>query len=304
LTKEAELSGQPPRRYDASSFSGINQDMKRSFARDGFLVLENLVTMDACAALIDRMRLIVDGLDKSDAAAVFSTRDNPQNYERYFFESARQIHFFFEEGAHDDEGHLKGEFHNSLNKVGHALHDLDPEFSRFSRQDHFAAIAEGLGSLKPLLLQSMYVFKPPGIGGDVQYHQDATYLWTEPQSCIGLWVALEDATLENGCLWGFPGSHLEAAPRKRYRCRDNGSKWAETEVLDAGEWPLEASVPLEARRGSVIILHGQFAHGSGPNRSGSSREAYSLHIIDGTCSYAKDNWLEWTPENQIRGFDV
>ena len=277
--------------------------MKGSFERDGFLILENLVNTESCLALIERMRWVVQGLDQSDGAEIFSTRNNPQDHQRHFFDSARQIRFFFEEGAHDNEGRLKGDFHNSINKVGHALHDLDPDFNRFSRQKNFASIAEGLGVAEPLLVQSMYLFKPPRIGGEVHYHQDATYLWTTPQSCLGLWVALEDATLENGCLWGIPGSHLEPSPRRRYRCK-NSRFGAETEVLDARQWSLEKSRPLEVRRGSVIILHAQFAHGSKPNSSQQSREAYSLHLIDGSSTYSKDNWLKWTPENRIRGFSA
>lgn len=47
----------------------------------------------------------------------------------------------------------------------------------------------------------------PGIGGEVVPHQDNTFLYTEPTTCVGLWLALEDATKENGCLWALPASH-------------------------------------------------------------------------------------------------
>ena len=43
------------------------------------------------------------------------------------------------------------------------------------------------------------------IGGEVALHQDSTFLYTDPPSVVGLWVALEDATKENGCLWHLPG---------------------------------------------------------------------------------------------------
>ncbi len=64
-----------------------------------------------------------------------------------------------------------------------------------------------LGIERPLLLQGMYIFKQPRIGGEVTCHQDSTFLYTEPQNIIGLWFALEDATVENGCLWAIPGGH-------------------------------------------------------------------------------------------------
>ena len=54
----------------------------------------------------------------------------------------------------------------------------------------------------------MYIFKQPFIGGKVAPHQDATYLHTEPKpnKIVGIWIALEDCTLENGCLSFIPGS--------------------------------------------------------------------------------------------------
>lgn len=47
----------------------------------------------------------------------------------------------------------------------------------------------------------------PGIGGEVVPHQDNTFLYTDPPTCTGMWLALEDATIKNGCLWAIPGSH-------------------------------------------------------------------------------------------------
>ena len=64
-----------------------------------------------------------------------------------------------------------------------------------------------IGFAEPLLLQSMYIFKQPRIGGEVSCHQDSTFLHTEPLSCVGFWLALEDATEKNGCMWAEPGGH-------------------------------------------------------------------------------------------------
>lgn len=49
-------------------------------------------------------------------------------------------------------------------------------------------------------------WQQPGIGGEVVPHQDNSFLYTEPTTCTGLWLALEDATITNGCLWAIPGS--------------------------------------------------------------------------------------------------
>lgn len=150
-------------------------------------------------------------------------------------------------------GALVRPIEQSINKIGHALHDLDPVFSRFSRDPRLAELAAAIGLANPLLLQSMYIFKQPHIGGEVAPHQDHTFLWTDPPSATGLWFALEDATLENGCLWALPGGHAEP-PRKRfYRAPAGGTGF---EILDDRPLPSTGMVPLEVPRGSCIVLRG------------------------------------------------
>ena len=150
----------------------------------------------------------------------------------------------------------------------------------------------------PLLLQSMYIFKQPHIGGEVNCHQDSTFLYTEPLSVIGFWFALEDATLENGCLWGIPGEH-NGPLRQRFLRRDGKMV---IDQLDNSPFPEDENVPLEVPKGSLILLHGKMPHRSGPNRSDKSRHAYTLHVIDGACAYPADNWLIREPSLPLRGF--
>ena len=59
-------------------------------------------------------------------------------------------------------------------------------------------------------------------------------------------------------------------------------------------------ISLEARHGTLIVLHGQLPHLSGANRSAKSRHAYTLHLIDGACQYAPDNWLVRAPDMRLR----
>ncbi len=54
---------------------------------------------------------------------------------------------------------------------------------------------------------TMYIFKQPGIGGEVRWHQDATFFDSDPVTVTTFWFALEDATVDNGCLWADPGGH-------------------------------------------------------------------------------------------------
>ena len=82
--------------------------------------------------------------------------------------------------------------------------DLDPVFQRITYSEAVVQLIS-LFFEKPQCVQSMYIFKQPHIGGEVGAHQDGTFLITQPQSCIGLWWALENTTIHNGCLWAIPG---------------------------------------------------------------------------------------------------
>jgi len=61
--------------------------------------------------------------------------------------------------------------------------------------------------MNPQVVQSMVVLKPPKVGNRVKIHQDSTHLFTNPDTLLGFWLPLQDATQKNGCLWGLPGSH-------------------------------------------------------------------------------------------------
>jgi phytanoyl-CoA hydroxylase len=170
-------------------------------------------------------------------------------------------------------------------------------FSAFSHADDLAAITKCVGMTAPLQLQSMVICKQPAIGGEVSSHQDSTFIYTEPESCIGFWFALEDATLENGCMYAAPGGH-KAALRTRFQNIDGTMQMTQ---LDAADLPA-ATVPLIAPKGTLIVLHGRLPHTSPPNLSASSRYAYTIHMIEASAHYAADNWLQRPDHMPLKGF--
>ena len=185
----------------------LTADHLHDYDRDGFLILENFVEGEACNRLRTRAEEWVREFEPAGVTSIFSTHEQTRTSDDYFLESGDKISFFFEENAFLPDGSLRQSKERSINKIGHALHDLDPVFDRFSRTPEIKQLVTDLGIEQPLLLQSMYIFKQPMIGGEVTCNQDATFLYTEPLRLIGLWFALEDATLENGCLWAIRGGH-------------------------------------------------------------------------------------------------
>jgi phytanoyl-CoA hydroxylase len=269
------------------------------FTSDGFLVLPDFVTADSCAQLQQRANDLVTGFDPQESVSIFSTQEQTRTSDDYFLESGDKIRFFFEADAFNADGTLKQSKERSINKIGHALHDLDPVFDRFSRTPEIARLAADLGLKNPLLLQSMYIFKQPNIGGEVTCHQDATFLYTEPIGITGLWFALEDANKENGCLWAIPGGHKLGLKSRFLRADGGGTR---VQVLDDSPWPVDKLQALEVKRGSLIVLHALLPHMSYANRSARSRHAYTLHVMDGNCDYPANNWLQRAPEMPLRGF--
>lgn len=275
----------------------LDPSQSRRWGEDGFLVIPGFVDAATCDRLMARAGELLAGFDPA-ILSIFSTRDQTRTTDEYFLESGDKIRFFVEDGAVDAGGRLNRAKELAVNKIGHAQHDLDPVFAHFSHLPAIAELAGDLGFTDPRLVQSMYIFKQPEIGGEVVSHQDSTFLYTEPETVVGFWFALEDATVDNGCLWAVPGGHRFGLRTRFVRTgRGVGFK-----VLDDGPPPSGDLVPLEAPKGTLVLLHGRLPHQSGPNRSRRSRHAYSVHIIDGTADYPADNWLQRRPDLPLRGF--
>jgi phytanoyl-CoA hydroxylase len=288
------------KQFDVPEDGRLTPEMTEAFGQDGVIILSDFVSRTACESLRKRTLELIDAFEPGPELNVFSAMEQTQLGDKYFEESGDKIRFFFEHDAFDEKGNLVQSKENSLNKIGHAMHDLDPVFDAFSRTPKLAALVDSLGYEDPLALQSMYILKPPRIGGEVYCHQDSTFLYTDPESCIGFWFALEDATTDNGCMHFIPGAHK--GPLKELHYRDeNGNMTFKT--LDDTPWPDDATVPAEAKAGTLVIFDGRAPHLSGPNLSDKSRHAYTVHVIDRKSHYPAENWLQRSPDLPLRGFD-
>jgi phytanoyl-CoA hydroxylase len=264
----------------------LNPLQKQRYREDGYLVLPGFKALHEIDALRRRALQIVAAFDPQAGSGVFST--NQQDADAWFLGSADRVRCFFEEEAFDPDGRLRQDKALSINKIGHALHEIDPVFAAFSHGPAWAGLAADLGLPETRLWQSMFIFKQPGIGGEVHWHQDATFLHSAPMTVTGFWIALEDASVDNGCLWVAPGGH-RGPLRKRFVRAGDAVRF---EVLDDTPWPTQAeSVPLEVAAGTLVCFHGLLPHYSAPNRSAASRHAYTLHATDARSRWSADNWL-------------
>jgi phytanoyl-CoA hydroxylase len=269
----------------------LNTDQEKQYQKDGYIVLENAIPESDIRRLKSEALQIVDAFDIDKHRSVFTTSDRDSGRDDYFFDSAENIHCFLEEDALDEHGKLQKTPRLAINKIGHALHDLNPIFNSFCRLPVFAEVLHDIGYQDPLLWQTMYIFKQPHIGGEVRWHQDGSYLISDPAMVTGIWIAIEDANRDNGCLWVQPGGHRSRL-REIYQV-----DWADHEgqltELDKTPWPHEnKALPVEVSAGSVVIFHDHMPHYSSQNLSEHSRHAFTLHVAEKSANWSGQNWLQ------------
>ena len=274
----------------------LNREMLNFWNNNGYLIIEDFKTHKECDELINRSKELIEEQDFNNQQSVFDTVSQSHNDDNYFLESGDKIRFFFEEKANLDEENVKTNKQYIVNKIGHALHDLDDKFIAFSKNEQLDQIARAIGFQDPLLLQSMYIFKQPKIGGEVVCHQDSTFLITEPESTVGFWFALEDANKDNGCLQVASGGH-KGPLRKLFKRENNQMKMEE---LSNEPFP-ETDTFVEVKKGTLVLLNGRLPHYSCENKSPNSRHAYTIHAIDGKSKYLDYNWLQ-RPDLKLNGF--
>lgn len=279
-----------------------------TYQKEGYAIIPNAFSPEAICQLREQARKLVDAWEPTDTEfSVFQTSLNQvDSTDEYFLSSGSKISFFLEQNTLSPSKQFLYPKARCINKIGHALHELDPVFRAFSHSQPMRDFAAAAGLRDPLLVQSMYIFKQPRVGGDVTPHQDNSFIITDPASCTGIWVALEKATRVNGCLWAIPRSHHQP-PYTRF-IRDPAQPDRKVlfdpkpDMQPSDKWPEALFVPLEAEMGTVIMLHGNLVHRSFSNLSNESRHAFTLHLVDGRCQYSEQNWLQRPPEMPFQGF--
>jgi ectoine hydroxylase-related dioxygenase (phytanoyl-CoA dioxygenase family) len=148
-------------------------------------------------------------------------------------------------------------------------------------------------------MQTMLFVKASGQPGQA-WHQDEHFIPTRDRSLCGAWIALDDATTLNGCMWMHPGSQ---GPGVLYPMRPHGeARFDSADEAQDHPYPREGGAPVELKAGGVAFFNGYVLHRSLPNRAPAGfRRALVTHYMSARSLLP---WLSPGPRDRTDARDI
>lgn len=158
----------------------------------------------------------------------------------------------------------------------HQPHYVSPVMLDFVKHPGMADVMSKIVAPDVKCMQSMLFVKPPGFQGQA-WHQDEIYIPTRDRSLCGGWIAIDDATVDNGCLWVLPGSHKKGYlwPQRDHNRPEDFDSAQESYGFDDKD-----EVPVEVKAGTVVFFNGYLLHRSRPNKSDQYRRVLVNHYMN------------------------
>ena len=157
--------------------------------------------------------------------------------------------------------------------------EYEPRLKAISEHEGLITVVERLIEATPKLFQDMGLIKPPHIGSEKPWHQDCAYFNLPLDTpVVAAWIALDEATPENGCMHIMPGSHSEG-PVVHFNRRD----W---QICDT-HVPMDREVMVPLKPGGCLLWHGLLHHGTPANRSNLRRRALQFHYCPDSAGSIK-----------------
>lgn len=170
----------------------------------------------------------------------------------------------------------------------HFPHKLSPVIHDMLFQKGIVDVLTGIVGPDLKCMQSMLFVKGPGKAGQ-SWHQDEFYIPTRDKSLVGVWIAIDDATIENGCLWIIPG-------RPGYimkRVENSSNEYADVDTVDVRNYEKD-KIPVEVKSGSVVFFNGYTLHSSQRNKTSDCfRTALVNHYM------SADSMLPWDQDGNL-----
>ncbi len=153
---------------------------------------------------------------------------------------------------------------------------IEPRLAALSSHPRLIAAVDQLLGPGARLIQDMALLKPPFRGSEKPWHQDTAYFdWTPLSGILGVWIALDEATVDNGCMQVIPGTHLEG-PVAHYHVRDC--------QLANGQVAVQRVATIPLQQGGVLFFSGLLQHGTPPNHTPRRRRALQFHYAAANCT--------------------
>lgn len=162
----------------------------------------------------------------------------------------------------------------------------DPSFVRFACNDDILGMVEQIIGQDIALWNSSFFAKPARVGSATPWHQDGEYWPMRPLATCTVWIAVDESTLENGCLRVIPGSHKERRVRKHVT--NDAPGLALHQELPPSEIHQDEAQDLILKAGQISLHDVFLVHGSEPNRSANSRRGMTLRFMPTSSHYDRD----------------
>jgi ectoine hydroxylase-related dioxygenase (phytanoyl-CoA dioxygenase family) len=244
------------------------------YQTDGYLVIEDALSQDTIEQTTERLRTYTHG-DRE-----------PETFES-------QIEPRVERGELDVE-----EAGDAVRKFeGLDMVESDDVFGDIAHNDTITAVAEQLLGEHLKLLRSAAMFKPPSVGSEKGLHQDAAYYPIQPRDHLTVWIALDEATPENGCMTVIPGAHRDGL------LNHEADEYETDIVINDTEYDESDLVELPMEAGDALFTHCLVPHYTAPNTTEDWRRALIMSYMDSRSRFTKsDEELEpWVDSVHIQG---
>jgi phytanoyl-CoA hydroxylase len=223
----------------------ITEALRKQYDDQGYIIFEDLFQAEE----MDRIRAIIDTLD----------------------------------AEHEQELQQQQKVHGSISIPGQInftakLNFKHPDLQAFIADKRFVNLTTSILGPNIRLYWDQSVYKRPEADRDFPWHQDTGYVPTEPAHYVTCWLALDDATIDNGCIWVQPGTHHKGMVEH-----------VKTDIGKLCYFGDEEGIPVELKKGSMVAFSSLLFHRSKPNRSQTTRKGYVIqYSVDGSFNPTND----------------